>query len=386
MTLKAPIIIVGGGLAGALAALALAQRRPEIPLLLLEGGERFGGNHTWSFFDSDVPPAMRDLVAALRPVRWRHHQVRFPARERILAMAYNAISAPSLDALVRRRLPAKQWRVGATVAGISANQVWLEGGETINASAVVDVRGPDVPMPGLELGWQKFVGIEFAVTNPTSDCPTIMDATIPQVDGYRFVYTLPFAKDRVLIEDTYYSTSPVLDEAAVATLVRALAHERGFAGEEIRRETGVLPILIGGNPEKFWPADDPVSRLGLRGGFFHPTTGYSFSLALKMADSMASLSGRFDGPSLARWSRSHFLRHWERGRYFRLLNTMLFHAAEPDQRYRIFEHFYRLPPELIGRFYAGELCKTDKLRILTGSPPVPVGAAIRALAGLAKGA
>ena len=42
-----------------------------------------------------------------------------------------------------------------------------------------------------------------------------MDATVPQRDGFRFVYTLPFAPDRVLIEDTYYSDGLDLDPAAL---------------------------------------------------------------------------------------------------------------------------------------------------------------------------
>ncbi|MEN9924724.1 MAG: hypothetical protein RL268_850, partial [Pseudomonadota bacterium] len=33
----------------------------------------------------------------------------------------------------------------------------------------------------------------------------------------------------------------------------------------------------------------------------------------------------------------------------------------------------------IARFYAGKLTWTDRVRILSGKPPVPVGAAIRAL-------
>ena len=55
MSSTLPLVIVGGGLAGALAAVRLAERRPELPLLLVDAGEAIGGNHTWSFFDSDVP-------------------------------------------------------------------------------------------------------------------------------------------------------------------------------------------------------------------------------------------------------------------------------------------------------------------------------------------
>ena len=379
MAANPPLIIVGGGLAGCLAALCLAQRRPNIPLLLLESGASFGGNHTWSFFDSDVPPAAQDLIAALKPVRWPRHRVRFPRRERELAMAYNSVDASALDALVKARLPDGTWRLGAAVRVIEPDAVVLEGGERIEALGVIDARGPDGPMPGLELGWQKFVGIEFAAAAPEPDCPMVMDATIPQIDGYRFVYVLPFTTERVLVEDTYYSSDPALDVTVVADRVRELARQRGLLGPELRQETGVLPILIGGDPEAFWPDNDPVARLGLRGGFFHATTGYSFSLALRLAVALAERNGPFDGKALAEWTRGQFARHWQDMRFFRVLNRMLFGAAQPDQRYRIFEHFYRLAPDLIARFYAGTPKTTDRMRILSGRPPVPVGAAIKAL-------
>ncbi|MBP6111933.1 MAG: lycopene beta-cyclase CrtY [Sphingobium sp.] len=381
MTANRPLIIVGGGLAGSLAALMLAERHPDLPLLLLEAGESFGGNHTWSFFDSDVPHAMRAIITQLSPKRWSRHKVRFPGRERELAMPYNAVAAPALDALVRKRLPASCWRLGAAVGQIAPDKVTLRSGEEIAGCGIIDARGPDGPMPGLDLGWQKFVGVEFEAQVPDPDCATIMDATVRQIDGYRFVYVLPLAHNRVLVEDTYYSDGSALDAELVAERVRAIAAERGLGGEELRREQGVLPILIDGDPDIFWPLNDPVARLGLRGGFFHPTTGYSFSLALRMADRLSSLPGKFDGAMLAQWTRAQFLLHWHEGRYFRLLNRMLFHAAAPEERYRIFQHFYRLASDLIGRFYAGRLTPRDKLRILTGRPPVSVVKAVGVLLG-----
>ncbi len=52
---------------------------------------------------------------------------------------------------------------------------------------------------------------------------------------------------------------------------------------------------------------------------------------------------------------------WRERAFFRLLNRMLFHAAEPDQSYRVLEHFYRLSPAVISRFYAAQLTNLDKL-------------------------
>ena len=108
---------------------------------------------------------------------------------------------------------------------------------------------------------------------------------------------------------------------------------------------------------------------------------FSSSLALRMADRLSSLPGKFDGAMLAQWTRAQFLLHWHEGCYFRLLNRMLFHAAAPEERYRIFQHFYRLASDLIGRFYAGRLTPRDKLRILTGRPPVSVVKAVGVLLG-----
>jgi lycopene beta-cyclase len=373
-----PLVIVGGGLAGALAVVRLAELHPDLPLLLVESGDAIGGNHTWSFFDSDVPDGLQDLVAALAPVRWPRHRVHFPGRTREFAMAYNSVAAPALDALVRERL-AGRLRLGTKVTRIDADGIELAGGERIGARGVIDARGPQGAMPGLELGWQKFVGIEFAAASPEPDCATVMDACLPQLDGYRFVYVLPFGPDRVLVEDTYYSNDAELDREAVSGRVRALAAERGLLGSELRQEAGVLPILIGGDPDRFWPADDPVARLGLAGGFFHATTGYSFGLALRLADELARLPGEFGSAELARWTRARFLRHWRETWYFRLLNRMLFHAAKPGERWRVFAHFYRLPAERIARFYAGELTPIDRMRILSGRPPVGIGAALKAL-------
>ena len=65
--------------------------------------------------------------------------------------------------------------------------------------------------------------------------------------------------------------------------------------------------------------------------------------------------------------------------YWRLLNRMLFIAAQPDKRREVMERFYRLREPLIERFYAGRSTWFDKARILTGKPPVAIVPALRCL-------
>ena len=144
-----------------------------------------------------------------------------------------------------------------------------------------------------------------------------------------------------------------------------------------REESGVLPVVIAGDFDRLWPASDRTARIGVRAGAFHATTGYSLSDAVRTASALPSLVDRADLPAIL---RDRAAASWRRQRFYRMLGAMAFRASEPDLRYRIFERFYRLAPGLIARFYAGRSTTADKLRILSGKPPVPIGRAIAALA------
>jgi len=373
-----PLIIVGGGLAGSLAALAIAEARPDSPLLLIEAGDCFGGNHVWSYFDGDIAGDERRLIDAMKPIRWPSHAVRFPGRQRSLGFGYNSVHSNGLDALVRERLAPTRWQLGTAVTELAADGITLDDGSKIEASGVIDARGPDGPMPGIELAWQKFVGVEYAAPGHGLAAPIIMDATVDQAEGYRFLYSLPFSASRLLVEDTYYTNGAELDEAALTMRVADYVASQGWSGTIVRQEIGVLPIVLGGDPDLFWPAADPVARLGLKGGFFHPTTGYSLPQAAANAIALARLPD-LGGQAMAAWTRARFLGHWRGGGFYRLLNRMLFRAALPEQRVRVFTRFYRLNEALIARFYAGRLTAFDKLLILTGKPPVPLFKALKAI-------
>lgn len=375
-----PLIFVGGGLAGGLAALALHRRRPDVPILLIEAAASFGGNHTWSCFETDIPTDAQWLVDELCPVRWPAHRVRFPQYERRIEIGYLALASTKLHAALIAGLPAAALRLSTPVEAIAPDHVVLQGGERLAAMAVIDCRGPEETVDGMELAWQKFVGCDYALSSPRSAIPTIMDATVEQTDGYRFIYTLPLSAQLWLLEDTYYSLDKRLDRTDVRARVEAAARDAGIAGSVVREESGVLPIVIDGKPERFWPRSE-VARLGLRAGLFHPTTGYSFGLALKAAVDLAELPLPCGPAQLADWTRNLFMRNWRGTGFYRTLNQLMFRAGAPGERFRVLEHFYRLDAALIARFYAGRLTSRDKLKILSGKPPVPVTRAVGALLG-----
>lgn len=374
------MVILGGGLAGGLTALALARYRPDIKVALVERGGSFGGNHLWSFFGSDVNPDDSWLVAPLICHGWASHEVRFPEYRRSMKQHYYTIESQRLDEILRKTLLPTSLFSGSKALACGPRSVVMESGLRLEAPCVIDARGP-VDFGVLDCGWQKFVGEEWELSEPHNlSKPVIMDATVKQFDGYRFVYVLPFTPTRIFIEDTYYSDEPDLDADLLSARIAGYADVRGWMrARRLRREKGVLPVPKDGDIDQYWTKGGArVPKIGARGGFFHPTTSYTLPDAVRTAMTVAT-SRDLTADNLNSMLREKSADLWKSRQFYRLLNRMLFDAAEPDERYQVMQHFYRSPGKLIERFYAGELKLSDKGRIFAGKPPVPIGKAVRAI-------
>ena len=371
------VILAGGGLANALIAWRLRTTRPSLRILLLEQADSIGGNHTWSFHDRDLDAAQRQWLAPLVSARWADYDVIFPEHARKLDGGYASIFSGDFARVIEAALgPAL--RLAAGIADLTPTTVRLAGGEVLHAGAVIDGRGPRAT-ERLALGYQTFLGQEVRLAAPHGlTSPVIMDASVAQQGGYRFVYVLPFAPDRLLIEDTHYVDTGAWEPERLRANIAGYAAAHGWRIEEtIREEHGSLPIVLAGDIDRFWADLDGQPCSGLRAGLFHPTTGYSLPHAVRLAERIAALDD-LTAPVLFDAIRDTALHEWRGQRFFRLLNRMLFLAGEADHRWRVMQRFYRLPAPLIARFYAGRLTLGDKARLVSGKPPVPVGQALSA--------
>jgi lycopene beta-cyclase len=193
-----------------------------------------------------------------------------------------------------------------------------------------------------------------------------MDATVPQPDGFHFVYILPFTDRRWLVEHTVYANDALLDRADLRRRALEEIARRGLrVADVVREEQGVLPLPWRGASRSAGETAGPFVA-GYRGGWFHPVTGYSFPIAIRLAlaAAQADTVGAFRAAATELW-RDH-----ERQAVFgRLLNRLMFTATDPAQRWRLLARFYALPVDTIERFYAMQMTTYDRVRLLAGRPP-----------------
>lgn len=372
MILDVDYALVGGGLQNGLLALALRAARPAARLALVERGATLGGNHTWCFHAGDLPATAAPWIEPLVAHRWPGYDVAFPALRRHVASPYACIPAARLHQVVSAALGAggqhlllEHEAIAVEPRRVLLRRIGGAGAELeLRAAAVIDARGPDRGDLDAHAGFQKFVGLELRTAAPHGlTAPLLMDAEVAQLDGFRFLYVLPLAGDRLLVEDTVLGDTAYLDVATLRAQVLAYCASRGWRDVTVlRQESGVLPLPW--RAELAAPGRPLVA--GYQGGWFHPVTGYSFPVALRLAEAIAATPpDELPGPRLAALWR----RHRRQLAFAFRLNAMLFHWFPPERRFHVLERFYRLPERTIRNFYALELSLADQARFFLGRPP-----------------
>jgi len=364
---KFDCVIVGGGLAGGLLLHALKSCQPQLQVLLLEKQQHLSSHQTWCFHTTDIPLGATWLNSLIS-CQWPRQKVAFPDYERFIDREYNAIRALDFSAYLSRHYE-DSIKLGASVMSFTDTEVVLADGSVLRCEQVVDARGWS-DSGAASQGYQKFVGWDVTLHKPHGmNYALLKDARVPQSDGYRFFDVVPGSDKSLLVEDTYYSNSPEVDVQRIGQEIEKYIAAQGWDLKSIdRRESGSLPLAF----FKSERSDKVGLALGARSQVFHPVTGYTFPMTVMRIDLIARLP-------ISQWKsvlqkQEHRLRFKES--FLLFLNRMLFLAAEPADRYKVLQRFYRLPVDLIQRFYKGDLKATDLLQILLGKPPVPIGKAL----------
>jgi lycopene beta-cyclase len=355
------LAIAGGGAAAGIAALVMARRRPDVSVMLVGEDEHFGGDRTLLVHDDALTADEREIILSLGGARWDAQYVAFPGRSRKLRLAVHAIEPGCIDRAVRETLRPPQYRRGAKIVAVRDQSLLLAGGETITAEGALDARDT-VHLSTLELGWRKSAArtLGFASPHPV-DLPVAVDATLEQGEGCRYFSLLPLAPERLQVEEVIYSAAPDFDAEAAGARVLAYAARRGWkdvtAGDG---ESDVAPVALGGDFAAYWRLGGArVAKLGVRGGFFHPTTGCQGPDALRTALFLAAQRD-LEGAALHDSFEACAAQTWKRREAWRSFNRSLLGG----DGCRPLAALYDLDPALIARFFGDALGLLDRRRIL----------------------
>lgn len=356
------VLIAGGGLAGCLAALALKRLRPEVPLLIVEERERFGGEGFRFLFRNELDGEGRSLVAPLVEQAWPGFYIAFPGLTRNLKAELGGFSPAALHRAMTASLDPKEYRLGVKAVAVRDDALVLDGGETIKAEGAIDARGA-ANLSMLELLYETRVERVATLAAPHRlDRPVLIDASPDQAAGFSFVQIFPLGEQRLRIAKALVSERARPDDAAEARLDHYLGL-RGWRVEHVEESIALSrPMPMGGDFASFWRIGGArVAKLGLRGGFLQPATGRSVADAARAALALAGARD-FAGAALHDLIEEEARQLWKR-RDFQRGTVAAIAAARPDQRRALLERLYALEPGIIAGFHADRLGLIERKRV-----------------------
>jgi lycopene beta-cyclase len=355
-------LIAGGCAAGCLAALARARLRPDVPLLIVEERERFGGHCFHHLFTDEVDADAQSLLTAIPGQRWPGFYLAFPGLARNLKGSIGGFIPDALHRVMMETLRPDQYRLGTKVVAVREDAVVLDGGETIKAEGALDARGA-ANLSMLELLYETRVERQIITEAPHRlDRPLLIDATIEQTLGFGFIQAFPLGPDRLRVAKLLVSERAQPDEAADARLEHYLGTRGWRTTEVVDRCALARPLPMGGDFRAFWRIGGArVAKLGLRGGFFNPATGRTLADAARNGVLLAAQKD-FGGAVLHDLFEEEARQAWKRREPQRSVNAAIA-AAAPEARRMVAERLYRLDPGTIQRFRSDRLGVLDRRKI-----------------------
>ncbi|MFO8127159.1 lycopene cyclase family protein [Yoonia sp.] len=353
------IAILGGGCAGLSIAVRLAAAGRNIRII--EPRKTYTDDRAWSFWRTRPDP-FEDCVRA----SWTKWDVTGPGglvqrgsdTLRYQSVAAGAFYDKALSLIADKK--AATLSLGTTAGSISkVAQGWQidtsDGG--FRANHVIDARTAQTkPTYG-----QFFLGREIQTERPVFDPDRVhlMAFRKARSSGVDFVYTLPYARDRALVEVTSFAPTNPGHDVFAAWLDFEIDILNPGQVTVLRQEEGALPMQTGFAV----PHQGGVVNMGLGGGAARPSTGYAFARIQAQADQVAQalLAGQPPRPQLDR----AFTTFMDRV-FLQVIQTM------PDRGPALFEGLFRkATPDRLERFLSGSVHPVDRLSVMTSLPTLP---------------
>ena len=256
-------VIIGGGCAGLSLAyeLEIHQKLQNKTLAIIEPRSEYKRDKTWSFwkvinhnFEDCVIKSWNNFSINTTQNSHELNSIKFP---------YQSINSGKFYEKINLKLSS------------NPNVSFFKGLSEINSTNSIIFNSIFKGYLKKSEYWQHFQGIEIETSKNTFDDEilNLMDFNCDQRNDVHFFYTLPFSKNRALIETTWLSD--LKDQSLMdydLQLENYIKNNLGIKNYKINfMEKGAIPLF---HPS--FKNDDKFINIGSAGGMTRLSTGYTF--------------------------------------------------------------------------------------------------------------
>ena len=339
-------IIIGGGCAGLSLAyeLEIHEKLKDKTLAIIEPREEYKRDKTWSFWKV-APHNFDDCVKK----NWENFSVNIPGKTNYLEcknFPYQSIDSGLFYEKIKNKLKKNE------------NIFFFKNIEEINKqNSLVFNSVPNIKKNHLNL-WQHFCGVEIKTDNDIFDEKifNLMDFDCEQRESVHFFYTLPYAKNRALVETTWLSkmndNSQKDYENQINNYIKNNLKIKNY--EITYKEEGAIPL--------FYPLNKNEKNkinIGTAGGMTRLSTGYTF---LNIQEHSKYIRENIDNISNAK--------KFEIDKKYQFLDEIFLRVLEknPEKMSDIFFRMFKTSPKTVIKFLSNKSNFLEDLSIIFKMP------------------
>ncbi len=339
-------VIIGGGCAGLSLAyeLEIHEKLKDKTLAIIEPRKEYKRDKTWSFWKV-APHNFDDCVKK----NWENFSVNIPGKTNYLEcknFPYQSIDSGLFYEKIQNKLKKNE------------NIFFFKNIEEINKqNSLVFNSVPNIKKNHLNL-WQHFCGVEIKTDNDIFDEKifNLMDFDCEQRESVHFFYTLPYEKNRALVETTWLSkmndNSQKDYENQINNYIKNNLKIKNY--EITYKEEGAIPL--------FYPLNKNEKNkinIGTAGGMTRLSTGYTF---LNIQEHSKYIRENIDNILNAK--------KFEIDRKYQFLDEIFLRVLEknPEKMSDVFFRMFKTSPKTVIKFLSNKSNFLEDLSVIFKMP------------------
>ncbi len=339
-------VIIGGGCAGLSLAyeLEINDKLKDKTLAIIETREVYKRDKTWSFWRV-FNHNFEDCVIK----SWNNFTINTPDNSHELKnknFPYQSIDSGKFYKKVNSKLSTNP----NVTFFKNLNEINLENSLIFNSVYEGELDKSEL--------WQHFQGIEIETSKNIFDDEIInlMDFNCDQKNDVHFFYTLPFSKNRALIETTWLSD---LEDQSLRDynlqLENYIKNNLGIKDYKIKfTEKGAIPLFISSLKN-----DDKTINIGSAGGMTRLSTGYTF---LNIQEHSAYIVKNIKNIEI--------IKKFNIGKKYMFLDKIFLNVLKkyPERMPKIFLDMFKTPSNIIIKFLSNKSNIFEDIYIISKMP------------------